>query len=212
MKKPYQVIGLTGGLASGKDMLASLFAEKGVPVLDADVVSREISIKGTEAGDKIIENFGDKILDESGQIDRSALRKIVFNDKKSLRWLEELLHPLIRREINRLIKDCKTSYENSPSEQAPYCLLVSPLLLETDQYKLCDKVIVIDIPRKLQFQRACQRDNITRDLAERIINIQLRSEDRNSRADWIVDNSKDVEYLRDQMEECHQKIISQSSG
>lgn len=202
------VVGLTGGLASGKDTAAKFFAELGFNIIDADVISRRLTKDGMETTATIIKHFGQQVAqDNNGRkdysLDRTALRKLVFNDADALRWLEQLLHPLIRGRIKRRIAN----------SNHPYCLLVVPLLLEGDLHKLCNGgVVVVDAPIEQQIERACHRDDITPELAKSIIQRQLSREERLKRADYVLDNSGTPEQLGKQVIKLHMGFLEENKN
>lgn len=129
------------------------------------------------------------MLTDSGELDRRWLRQQIFNDPEERKWLEALLHPIIRQAIIDWLDQ----------QQAPYTILTSPLLLETDQHRLVDKIVVVDVPEKIQLLRTCQRDEMTEDSAQKIIDAQIKRKDRVERADYILDNSGDLSELEQQV-------------
>jgi len=193
------VIGLTGGIGSGKSTVARLFGALGVHWVDADDVAREVVEPGTPALAKIAEHFGDDILLPEGGLDRAALRRIVFEAPEERDWLEKLLHPIIREELSRQLQ---------PADYAlPYVLLVSPLLLETDQHELVRKVVVVDVPVDVQIQRTMARDTNDREQVERIIAAQMPREQRLQKADDVVDNNQPIADVERQVEELHHAYL-----
>ena len=194
------IVGLTGGIGSGKSTVARLFRERDIVVVDADVAARAVVEPGSPALAQISEKFGASIVDSGGSLDRKALRNIVFNDSVALSWLESLLHPLIRQWI------C----EQLSSAKSPYAVLESPLLLETDQHKLVNRIVVVDIPEEKQLFRASQRDGQPVDSIRQIMAKQLSREGRMKLADSIIDNSGDTASLDAQVEHLHQHFLAQS--
>jgi dephospho-CoA kinase len=196
------VIGLTGGIGSGKSTVAKMFGDLGVHWVDADIVAREVVEPGTPALETIAEHFGREILQEDGALDRAALRTIVFQDAQEREWLEGLLHPTIRDELARQLQ---------PEEyDLPYVLLVSPLLLETDQYTLARKVIVVDVPVETQIERTVDRDKNPRDQVERIIAAQMPREHRLERADYVIENDRPLDQVRDVVKQLHLKLLDKA--
>lgn len=194
------VVGLTGGIGSGKSTVVRLFGALGVHWVDADDVAREVVEPGTPALERISEHFGQKILLPDGGLDRAALRRIVFDAPEERAWLESLLHPVIREELMRQLH---------PDNYAlPYVLLVSPLLLETDQHELVDKVVVVDVPVDVQIQRTMARDTNDREQVERIIAAQMPREQRLQKADKVVDNSLPLADVEHQIEDLHQAFLA----
>ena len=194
------VVGLTGGIGSGKSTVARLFGALGVHWVDADDVAREVVEPGTPALKKIAEHFGQEILLPGGGLDRAALRRIVFDAPEERTWLEGLLHPVIREELMRQLRPVNYSL--------PYVLLVSPLLLETDQHELVDKIVVVDVPVEVQIQRTMARDTNDREQVERIIAAQMPREQRLRKADDVVDNNLAMMDVERQVEQLHQTFLA----
>ena len=192
------VFGLTGGIGSGKSAVARLFRELGVDVLDADQVAREVVDIGSQALTKIAEHFGPEILNTDLSLNRAKLRNIVFSSQEQKKWLENLLHPLIRKNIEaHLAKNIQ-----------PYQILESPLLLETNQANLVNKIIVVDVERQVQLQRACRRDGVTEEQVNAIIDSQMSRQERLNRADFVIDNNGEIAILKAQVATLHQQLTS----
>lgn len=181
---PY-IVGLTGGIASGKSTVARLFARRGAELIDADRISRELVDKGSPALAEIARHFGPEVMRADGGLDRGRLRGIVFHDATQRKWLESLLHPRVRAEIDRRLR----------TSTAPYVILDVPLLLESDHYDFVDRLLVVDLPEGLQLQRAVRRDDRPLEEIERIIAAQTPRAERLRRADDIIDNSGAKEDL-----------------
>jgi dephospho-CoA kinase len=194
-----KIVGLTGGIGSGKSTVTRLFGEHGVHWVDADDVAREVVEPGTPALERISEHFGKNILTSEGALDRAQLRGIVFEKPEERVWLESLLHPIIREELIRQL--------NPENYQLPYVLLVSPLLLETDQHELVDRIIVIDVPEETQIERTMARDTNSREQVERIIAAQMSREDRLARADEVIDNDRPLDEVTRQVRELHERLL-----
>lgn len=192
------VIGLTGGIGSGKSTVGKLFAQHGVEVVDADQLAREVVIPGSPALHRIAAHFGDQLLLADGSLDRAALRKLIFADADQRRWLEHLLHPLIRQLLQERLSSC----------QSAYCILESPLLLETSQAELVDRVLVVDVSEATQLQRALQRDGSDEATIRGIIEAQLPRQSRLARADDILDNDGDIEQLAPQVSRLHNDYLT----
>lgn len=193
------VIGLTGGIGSGKSTVARMFGALGVHWVDADDVAREVVEPGTPALARIAEHFGAEILQADGSLDRARLRTIVFEHPDERAWLEGLLHPVIREELMRQLH---------PADYAlPYVLLVSPLLLETDQHQLTEKVVVVDVPVEVQLARTMARDDNDQAQVERIIAAQMPREKRLQKADEVVDNNTMLSDVERQVSELHKKFM-----
>lgn len=187
------IVGITGGIGCGKTAVTNLLATKGVTIVDADIVAREVVEPGESALDAIVDHFGHDIINESGELDRAALRVKVFSDTEERKWLETLLHPIIR---NRIIEQLNHSEGN-------YAVLSSPLLLETDQKSLTDHIVVIDLPEKLQVSRTMQRDSNSAEQIKAIIAAQMPREQKLQEADTIICNDADLDSLRDKVEKLH---------
>lgn len=187
------VIGLTGGIGSGKSTVAELFAKKGVTIIDADVITRELTRPGQAALKKIEEHFGKDILNNDGTLNRNKLRKIIFENLAEKQWLEKLLHPMVRDEMKR-------QAELAPSS---YCIAVIPLLLETEKNPLIDRILVVDTPEAIQLQRALSRDKSSEAEIQAILDAQLSREMRMDAADDVIDNWGSFEDLLPQVERLH---------
>ena len=194
-----KIVGLTGGIGSGKSMVASFFGALGVHWVDADDVARQVVEPGTRALELIAEHFGYDILMSGGALNRAALRKRVFDNADERKWLEELIHPIIHTELKRQLKP--DDYD------LPYVLLVSPLLFETSQHTMVERVIVIDSPESVQIQRTMARDNNPRDQVERIIAAQIPRQQRLDKADFIVDNGGTRDNVRQQVRDAHNALM-----
>ncbi len=187
------IIGLTGGIGSGKSAVSSHFEILGIMVVDADVVAREVVEPGQPALVQIAEHFGESIINSKGALDRAALRVLIFEDKNERKWLESLLHPLIRDEITQQLKQ----------SQSPYSILSSPLLLETDQHSMVDRILVVDVPVETQIERTTQRDNNSLEQVEAIINAQSSRTIKQQKADEIILNTGTIESLHEKVDELH---------
>ncbi|MBI5042054.1 MAG: dephospho-CoA kinase [Gammaproteobacteria bacterium] len=191
-------IGLTGGIGSGKSTVAALFAARGVPVIDADVIARELVAPGQPALADIVATFGTDILDANGQLDRARLRARVFNDDAQRQRLEAILHPRIQAVMA----------ERAAAQTTPYVLLVIPLLFEAGQRDLVDRVLVVDVPVAQQGERVAARDHLPVEQIEAIFAAQLNREQRVAGADDIIDNSGDVAALERQVDALHHRYLS----
>ncbi|UTW14083.1 dephospho-CoA kinase [Marinobacterium rhizophilum] len=191
------VAGLTGGIGSGKSAVARLIQEQGITVIDADEVAREVVAPGEAALAQIAAHFGAEVLHADGTLDRARLRQIIFAQTDARLWLETLLHPLIRERIQSSLQAATSAY----------ALLVSPLLLETDQHRLVDHVVVVDVPEQTQLERTTARDRNSTDQVKRIMAAQLDRGARLARADSIIDNSGDLQSLRAKTLQLHQTLL-----
>ncbi|AUB73953.1 MULTISPECIES: dephospho-CoA kinase [Pseudomonas] len=196
------ILGLTGGIGSGKSAAAEHFAALGVHVVDADHAARWVVEPGRPALAKIAEHFGDAVLQADGQLDRSALRSLIFSDPELRRWLEALLHPLIREEIALNLAQAKS----------PYAILVSPLLIESGQYATTQRVLVIDAPQALQIERTLLRDNTSEQQVQAILKAQASREERLSHADDILVNDSDLKTLQTEVERLHHFYLTLRGG
>ncbi|WP_299200298.1 dephospho-CoA kinase [uncultured Amphritea sp.] len=194
------VVGLTGGIGSGKSAVSRLFEQRAVTVIDADQVARDVVEPGEPALEKIARRFGSEILLTDGHLDRKALRKIVFETPKQRDWLEQLLHPLIRDRI--LLK-----LDQSSSE---YAILTSPLLLETDQHLLVNHVVVVDVDEATQISRTVARDSTDTEQVKAIIAAQINRDQRIAKADDLIDNSGTVDALKPRVEQLHKKFLEKA--
>lgn len=194
------IVGLTGGIGSGKSAVTEEFKKLGSPIVDADIVSREVVEPGSAALQTIHTRFGDDVLLPDGHLNRSRLRDIIFTDSANKAWLEQLLHPLIQTNI----KDQLSSLTGD------YGILVSPLLFETRQDKLTHYNIVVDIPEELQKSRTRQRDKVSEEQIREIILSQMPRKERLARADTVIDNSGDLEGLHKQVITLHQQLLQRA--
>lgn len=194
------IIGLTGGIASGKSTALELFEALSVPYVDADIVAREVVEPGSTALASIVGRFGDSTLLPNGQLDRPALRQAIFSNPEHKQWLEALLHPLIRESMIAQLN----------SFEAPYCLLVAPLLFENGLDGYCEKTVTLDIPEELQLERALKRDGSSMDTLKSILASQWSRQQRLDKADYILDNSRDNAYLATQVTALHHLLLLQS--
>lgn len=194
MVKPY-VVGLTGGLGSGKSTVADLFADKGVPVIDADMIARQLVEPGQPALKEIVAHYGVTTLRPDGTLDRAKLKNLIFNDATQKTWLENCLHPRIYDAIKLALKNV----------QAPYCLVVIPLLTESfPRYKdLINYVLMVDVPPTLQATRVSSRDHLDEALIQKMINSQASREARLAIADAIITNEGRIEDLKGQILALH---------
>ena len=196
------VVGLTGGIGSGKTAVTDRLQALGITIVDADLAARLIMEPGRPALAAVAERFGEDILLEDGSLDRAALRKIVFAEPEQRQWLEQLTHPLIGDEI---------ASQLAASESA-YTVLSSPLLLETRQREHCDLVVVVDVPEKIQLARTMERDDNDAAQVRRIMAAQLSRESRLAGADEVIDNSGSLEDLYRQVDALHARLLERFSA
>ena len=195
-------VGITGGIGSGKTALTDWLAGKGIVIVDADLASRTIVAPGQPALREIVDTFGSEYLQHDGQLDRAALRTLVFSDEEKRRKLERITHPRIREELARQMD----------SADSTYVVLSSPLLLESGQSTMVDLSVVVDVPEDTQIQRTMARDHNSRELVEGIMAAQLDRDTRLSRADIVIDNSGSLEALHERGEILHQTLLARAGA
>lgn len=191
------VVGLTGGIGSGKSTAAAMFAELGVPVIDADEIARELVVPGAVALDEIRDAFGDGVLAADGGLDRRRLREAIFGDAAAKRRLESILHPRVYEELGRRLEGLG----------APYAIVVVPLLLETGGRELVDRVLVVDVSRRTQIARTRSRDGVSREEVEKILEAQTDRDARLEAADDVLDNEADTQTLRARVRSLHERYL-----
>ncbi|UAA38076.1 dephospho-CoA kinase [Paraneptunicella aestuarii] len=194
------IVGLTGGIGSGKSTVAKLFNELGIDIINADVIAREVVAKGTPALQQIAEKFGSTILTSEQELDRRALRNIVFTDESAKSWLNNLLHPLIREGM----------IQQTQAAKSQYCILEIPLLVENGLQALVNRVLVVDCPESKQVQRTQERDQAEEAQIKSIMQSQCNRETRLQHADDVIDNSGDIEHLKQQVERLHEQYLLQT--
>jgi dephospho-CoA kinase len=194
---PTLVIGLTGGMGSGKSTVAALFEQLNIPVIDADGLARALVAPGQPALQEIIAAFGPASVDADGNLDRDHLRELVFSDSVARHQLEAILHPRIRHEIITWISHIQT----------PYCVVVIPLLLETGQRDLVDRVLVVDSPLELQIERVMQRSGLSRRDVDAIIAAQAARESRLAAADEVINNDGPLDALEARVRILHERYL-----
>lgn len=191
------VIGLTGGIGSGKTAASDYFKQLGIDIVDADVAARVVVEPGTPGLNRIASHFGEDILLKTGELNRALLRQRIFSNPAEKKWLEELLHPLIAREIDRQLAETSS----------PYVIFVSPLLLETQQHQRCNRILVVDAQVDTQVERAAARDNNSADMIRAIIKNQMPREARLDRADDVLLNDADIDTLHRRIENLHRQYL-----
>ncbi|MCB1878025.1 MAG: dephospho-CoA kinase [Chromatiales bacterium] len=183
------VVGLTGGIGSGKSTVAALFAELGVPVVDTDIIAREVVAPGQPGLREIVDHFGTTILREDGTLNRAALRERVYSDRNQRKLLERLLHPRIRE---RMLTQIAALHSD-------YCLAVIPLLMESGQQHVVDRILVVDLPRAEQIKRVMARDSLSRPQVEAVLAAQTTRRQRLTAADDVIANTGAPANLRAQV-------------
>ncbi|MEP1470674.1 MAG: dephospho-CoA kinase [Halieaceae bacterium] len=196
------VIGITGGIGSGKSAVTDRFENHGITVVDADKAARVIVEPGRPALRSIANHFGEDILLPDGGLDRAALRTKVFADETERHWLEQLTHPLIGQEI----------FDQLSAATSEYTILSSPLLLETTQKSLTDLVVVVDVPEEVQLERTMARDDNDEAQVKRIMAAQMPRSERLRKADFVIDNSGSIISLDDQVKKLHRKFLGRTTS
>lgn len=191
------IIGLTGGIGSGKTAVSDLFASLGIQVVDADVLARQALELGSPLLVKVFNHFGEGLKLEDGSLDRAKLREIVFNSSADKAWLENLVHPWVKQASSKALAKATS----------PYVLLSSPLLIESGQLKLTNRLLVVDVPESIQIERTSARDANSPDLVKKIIAQQISRKDRLSQADDLIDNAGDLNNLEKQVNSLHSKYL-----
>lgn len=196
------ILGLTGGIGSGKSAAAERFVELGVHLVDADQAARWVVEPGRPALASIVERFGPGVLLGDGQLDRAALRQLIFADPVQRQWLEQLLHPLIGQEI----------FSYLAKAESPYAVYVSPLLIESGQYRKVQRVLVVDVPEAVQVARTLARDNTSAEQVQAILKAQLRRDERLAHADDVLVNDGDLAALHGQIDRLHDFYLTLRGG
>ncbi|WP_166424781.1 dephospho-CoA kinase [Paraglaciecola sp. 20A4] len=187
------VVGVSGGIGSGKTTVTNAFAKLNVDIIDADVVARDVVTPRSGGLGAIVEKFGPDILDKDACLNRRALRQIIFSDEQAKEWLNNLLHPLIRQETLR----------QTIAATSEYCILSVPLLIENGSYKNVDRVLIVDVPEETQLARSMARDNADETLIRSIMAAQASREQRLEVADDVIDNSGNESALMEQVTHLH---------
>lgn len=196
------IVGLTGGIGSGKTTIANMFIEKGVTIVDADLVARKVVQPHSKALNQIVSHFGDEILLSNGELNRAELRHRIFANDNDKQWLNNLLHPLIRQEI----------IDELAVAPNPYCILVAPLLFENNLHKMVDRTLVVDVPVNVQIERTCARDNSDKKEVLSIINSQISRSERLALADDIIKNTlQDLSIAHNNVEQLDGKYRKMSA-
>ncbi|BCA95611.1 dephospho-CoA kinase [Legionella antarctica] len=191
-------VGLTGNIASGKTTAAKIFASFGVMVINADTISKELTAKKKPAYEKIIAHYGSHIVLENGELNRKLIRDIIFSNPNERKWLEALLHPLIRKHLQNKVDSCVT----------PYCVVEIPLLLDKKDYPYLNKILVITAPKKLQISRVMERDQCSKEQALAILSAQPDDNLRLRSADDVLINDSGLDLLKEALEKLHLKYLN----
>ena len=193
-------IGLTGGIASGKTTVANFFAELGVPIIDTDIIARDVVAVGAPALDEIRRAFGDSVFSDDGTLDRKAMRRLIFSDCRKRRQLEGILHPRIR----------EATIEQAAAVTYPYMIIVVPLLVESPMREFVDRVLVVDCSEEVQLSRLVSRDADDEEQARSMIAAQAGRQERLSIADDVVRNDGDLEDTQSRVAELHHEYLALS--
>ncbi len=191
------VVGLSGGIGSGKSTVANLFGKLGIHVVDADQLARDAVAPGSLALEKITENFGDAVINDDGSLNRAQLRTMIFNDESSKTWLEKLLHPLIHQAADSALKQATSEY----------AIYMAPLLLENGLQHFVDRILIVDIDEEQQLQRSTLRDNSTNEKIKKIIASQWPRQRKLDAADDIIDNTGSLNDLEAQVKTLHNHYL-----
>ena len=187
------LVGLTGGIGSGKTLVSDTFAQLGVDIVDADIIARDVVAPGSEGLGALVEHFGSDIVTASGELNRAALRELVFSNEEEKAWLNTCLHPRIRQAMQQAAANVNSSYG----------ILAVPLLIENDLTGMVDRVAVVDCPEDMQVARAMQRDGSSETIIRNIIASQATREQRLAVADDVIDNSLTPEHTCEQVRALH---------
>ncbi|MGQ7843029.1 dephospho-CoA kinase [Granulosicoccus sp. 3-233] len=196
-----QLVGLTGGIASGKSLVSSTFEQLGIPVIDADLLAREVVEPGSRGLQALAAHFGPDILTSGGELNRAVLRSLVFADESERKFLDDTLHPLIRQLSDQRVTALS-------QEAHPYIIFAVPLLLETGQQDRFDRIVVVDVPESVQMARLLARDGSSEKEARAILASQATREDRLSIADDVINNAGSIDDTRKQVSALHEKYIA----
>ena len=196
------IVGLTGGIGSGKTVASDRFEELGVKVVDADIASRVVVENGQPALYSIEGKFGSDVISDDGSLNRAKLREIIFKDNEAKSWLEALLHPLIAKHISDEISRATSKY----------AVLVSPLLFETSQFEMCNRTLLIDVSKEAQILRTAARDNVSKSQVEKIISSQMDRDQKINKADDVIVNDGEINDLISKIDDIHQKYIEIADG
>jgi len=196
-----RIVVLTGGIASGKTAVSDRLAEAGIPIIDTDVIARQVVKPGTPGLDRIVEVFGPQVLQPDGALDRRALRQRVFDSPAARKQLEAITHPLIREQVARDV-------EAAGAE--PVVVLVVPLLIESGLFETADEVLVVDVPESVQIKRLRERDDITAEQAGKILAAQTSREERLRHADHVIDNSGSLRQLEERVDAYLKRLLGVS--
>ena len=200
-KKPF-IVALTGGIASGKTAVSDTFAALGVPVVDTDLIARSVVEPGSPGLQQVAAAFGNEVLNADGGLDRTRLRQVIFADPQARARLESILHPLIARAARAELEQVT----------AAYAILVVPLLVESGLFEDADRVLVVDVPERVQIQRLMQRDGVTEASARRALQAQAGREQRLEKADDVLENTGTLAQLQASVRDLHRQYRTWASA
>ncbi|MFT5161788.1 MAG: dephospho-CoA kinase [Alteromonadaceae bacterium] len=192
------IVGLTGGIGSGKTTIANEFARLGVELIDADVIARQVVDPGSHCLNAIVEKFGDELLLDDQTLNRAQLRTLIFSDEIKKQWLNNLMHPAIRNAMLQQLKEAST----------PYCILIAPLLFENALERYTNTNLVVDVPELTQIDRTKNRDGVSEEQIKSIIQAQISRAERLNQADDVIDNNLPLEQVQQQIEPLHMKYMA----
>ncbi|VAW99101.1 Dephospho-CoA kinase [hydrothermal vent metagenome] len=206
------IIGLTGGIACGKTQVSRYFENLGIPVIDTDIISRNLVEPNSPALTEIIDIFGDDIIDQNKNLKRHRLREIIFNSTERRQQLEAILHPKIHAAVLQQLTSLTQKNKANPNK-VPYTVIVIPLLLETKSNYPIDRILLVDCAEQQQIERTMLRDNISREQSLAIIANQISRTERISKVDDVIENNSDLDFCYSQIKNYHEKylILSQSN-
>lgn len=193
------IVGLTGGMGSGKSTVADYFASQGIDVIDTDLIARELVKPGLPAYQSIVQHFGQGILKADHELDRAALKQRLINSSDDRARLENILHPLIQQQVEQRLQ----------TVTGHYCIVVIPLLAEKANYPMLNRILVVDCPVALQKQRIRQRDGLDESSIEKLLAIQASREQRLALADDVIPNDGDINALTTAAQKIHEKYMKQ---
>lgn len=194
------VVGVSGGIGSGKTTVTNLFLNLGVEVIDADVIAREVVESGTPALQAIVTKWGQTVINQNGSLNRTKLRELVFANDENKTWLNNLLHPIIRQEMQRQVRDAKSAY----------CILSIPLLVENKLSDMVNRILIVDVSEETQLQRTMLRDNSSAELILTIMRSQASREQRLAVADDVIENNAGPKELNEKVRQLHQHYLALS--
>lgn len=192
------IVGLTGGIGCGKTTVSNEFAKHNICIVDADVVARQMVAPGSQCLAAISEKFGPQILLPDGNLNRATLRQAIFANPQDKQWLDNLMHPAIRQQMQDELNNATSTY----------AILSAPLLFENGLDKMVDVTLVVDIPEQIQIERTTARDNVDSEQIKNIIKVQIDRNSRREKADYIIDNNEPWVKVQPQIALLHQKFIA----